>query len=222
MSDHPYGGGDRGTEGRRPGGIPRSAAPVVAGDEEVTPLDLLFQRVCSGDERAFESWMVQVEEPVRRVLGPWVRAVDVECVVQETFVRMWIYAPDRGHELSGRNASLRFATGMARNLARNEARRLRRRSGVVDGGLPEVAVEPRPLSDPALERIIRYCLDRLPGSPRAALLARLEQGFRDDDRSLAEGLGMKLNTFLQNVVRGRRHLERCLEENGAPLAEILP
>jgi DNA-directed RNA polymerase specialized sigma24 family protein len=223
-----------GVEGRRSGESPRPPAIGVGdpgalkggddpGDREApTPLDLLFQGAAAGDERAFEAWLVQVEFSIRRSLFSFARAVDVESVVQETFLRMWEYARDPGKELHGRNASLRFALGMARNLARNEARRFEREALLPTGELPDIPVEPDPSPDPALARLIRLCLDRLPGRPRHALEARIEEGHRQDDRTLAGRLGMTLNTFLQNVVRGRRQLAACLEENGAPLDEVLP
>ena len=39
----------------------------------------------------------------------------------------------------------------------------------------------------------------------------------DPDRSLAERVGMKLNTFLQNVTRARRLLADCLRRRGVDL-----
>ena len=58
------------------------------------------------------------------------------------------------------------------------------------------------------------------GRPRKAMEARLQGA--TPDRDLAEELGMKLNTFLQNIVRARKALAGCLEESGVRLAEYLP
>ncbi len=185
-------------------------------------VDQHFDRVCRGDRRAFEAWLVEVELPLRGSLAPWARAVDVEGIVQETLLRMWLFAQDRGRELEGEDASLRWAMGMARNLARNEARRLRREHLLPTGELPEPVTEGVRLPDPALRRIIRSCLQRLSGRPAKALRARLEDGFSLPDRTLAEALGMKVNTFRQNIVRARRQMASCLSENGAPLEEVLP
>jgi len=188
----------------------------------VTRIDQHFDRVCRGDRRAFEAWLVDVELPLRGSLAPWARAVDVEGVMQETLLRMWLFALDRGRELEGEDASLRWAMGMARNLARNEARRFRREHLLPTDELPEPPAEPVRTPDPALRRIIRSCLERLSGSPARALQARLEDGSSLPDRTLAEALGMKVNTFRQNIVRARRQLASCLSENGAPLKEVLP
>lgn len=188
----------------------------------MSQVDTLFEEVCRGSPRAFETWLTLVEIPLRRSLAPWARAVDVESVMQETLTRMWVFARDRGHELEGENASLRWAIGMARNVARNEARRFGREEFLPPEEMPEPALEPGPLPDPALRRILRACLERLTGRPGDALRARIQDGFSGHDRTLAESLGMRLNTFRQNIVRARRKLAACLSENGAPLEEILP
>lgn len=190
--------------------------------EDGSVVDRLFPDVCRGDEAAFEAWMGAVEGPLRRSLAPWARAVDVESVVQETLLRVWDFAQDRGDALVGEDASLRWALGIARNVARNEARRFRRERPTRSGRLPEPpAAPPRP-SDPALHRIIRRCLEALSPRPRQALQARIDAGPERDDASLARLLGMRRNTFLQNIVRARKQMAACLEENGAPLAEFLP
>jgi DNA-directed RNA polymerase specialized sigma24 family protein len=187
----------------------------------VSHLDTLFTAACGGDDEAFEAWMAEVELPVWKSLAPYARAVDVEGVVQETLLRMWMFATDRGHTLKGENASLRFALGMARNVARNEARRFRREVHLPPEGLPEPEVEPAPLPDPALARLIQVCMERLARRPREALQTRLERGHELPDRGLAEALGMTLNTFLQNIVRARKQLSGCLKEQGAPIEEVL-
>lgn len=187
----------------------------------MTAIDQAFAQASDGDERAFARWLSLVEIPLRRGLAPFARAVDAEGVLQETLHRVWIFAQERGHTLTGENASLRWTLGVARNVARNEARRFNREYALPPEELSEPAVEPEPVSDPALARIIRRCLEALPPRLREALQARLERGHLLSDRSLAQALGLKSNTFVQNVLRGRRHLAACMEENGAPLNEVL-
>lgn len=187
----------------------------------MTAIDRAFALASTGDEEAFAHWLSLVEIPLRRRLAPFARAVDEEGVLQETLHRVWIFALDRGHTLTGENASLRWALCVALNVARNEARRFGREDILPPELLPDSVVHPEPPTDPALARIIRRCLEALPRRPREALQARLERGHLLDDRALAQALGLKRNTFLQNVVRGRRQLSACLEENGAPLNEVL-
>lgn len=187
----------------------------------VTDPDATFLRACGGDREAFADWIGAVEAPIRRSLARYARAVDVESVMQETLLRMWLYAQDRGAELRGEAASLRFAVGMARNIARSEARRMGRVSFLPSEEVPEVEVQPDPPPDPALRRAIEACLKQLKGKPLAALMARLQHQETLADRELAKLTDMTLNTFLQNVVRARRAVAECLSRRGVALEEVL-
>lgn len=194
----------------------------MADYEAADRIEEAFRLAGSGDMEAFAWWMGMVEMPLRRSLRRFARAVDVEAVVQETLVRMWLAAGDPERQWSGPAASLKFAYRVARNVALEEVRRYRR-DRFVDlaelDGLPEGSVEPDP-PDPALRRAIEDCVQRLPRQPRKALTARARAGGQPD-REIAAGLRMKLNTFLQNIVRARRLLADCLERRGVRLAEIL-
>lgn len=168
------------------------------------------------DVGGFARWMSLVERPLRASLRRFARAVDVEVVLQETFLRMWIAVGD-ARELTGENASLRFALRMARLVALEEVRRLRHERLVpIDELEPsdEPSVLPVPIRDEGLLHAIRDCIDRLSGSPKRALLLRLHGGHRHSDRFLASRVGMQLNTFLQNVVRARRSVAECLQGKG--------
>lgn len=57
-----------------------------------------------------------------------------------------------------------------------------------------------------------------PGQAGGALAARLQSGGSVPDERLAERLGMRTNTFLQNVTRARRLLAECLRRRGVDLA----
>ena len=188
----------------------------------MTVIDERFAAARRGDLAAFEEWMGRVERPIRASLRPYARAVDVEGVVQETLTRMWILTRDPvGRVLTGENASLRFAIVLARNLARNEARRNRREDHLPPEDMPDVPVEPAAAPDPALRRAIQACLDQLARRPLEALRARLEVGALMGDRAAAESVAMTINTFLQNVVRARQQLLHCLEGKGVPAAELV-
>ena len=178
-----------------------------------TDPDAAFLRACAGDRDSFADWMGAVEAPIRRSLSRFARAVDVESVMQETFLRMWVYAQDRGTELRGPNAAMRFAIGMARNVARSEARRTGRVTFLPPEELPEVEVQPDPLPDLGLRQAIVDCLGRLKGKPLEALRVRISMS-AVGDRELARAVGMTLNTFLQNVVRARRAVAECLKRRG--------
>ncbi len=185
-------------------------------------LDELFRLACVGGPEAFAEWMRMLEIPLRRSLRRFARAVDVEVVVQETFMRMWLVATDPGRTLEGTDASLKFAFRVARNVALEEIRR-NRADRFVDleklEDLPEGTYDPPP-GDPALAGAIAECFERLPAKPRRALLARLN-GDSLADSALAAHMRMRLNTFLQNIVRARRSMEKCLEGKGVRLEEVM-
>ncbi len=185
-------------------------------------LDRLFTAARSGDTDAFARWMSLVEIPLRRALSRFSRHVDVEVVVQETLLRMWILANDPDRQLEGENAPIRFANVVARNVAEEELRRSRPTLAVeVDhlDVLPEGRIDPI-LPDPALKKRIRESIERLPGKLRSAILARIRE-IHLPDKHLAEALRIKLNTFLQSVVRARRSVRECLARKGVRLEEVL-
>src|SRR5437867_4005885 len=84
-----------------------------------------FRRSGTGNETAFAEWMSIVEIPLRLSLRRFARVVDVEAILQETLVRMWLVARDPRRILQGASASLRFAYRVARNVVREEVRRNR-------------------------------------------------------------------------------------------------
>lgn len=179
-------------------------------------LDVDLPDIAAGDPDAFARWVARAEDRVRGSLMGLAAHVDVEAVLQETLLRMWQVAP-RVRPDGRPNALLRLAIRAARNLAISELRKARVRPTVVERfeRLPEpTAVMRGP--DPLLRRVIAACRERLPGKPATALLARL-QGPGRPDRELAEAVGMKLNTFLQNVTRARKLLGECLGKHGVDL-----
>ncbi len=187
----------------------------------MTEIDVAFERVRAGDAEAFAAWLRLVEIPLRGSLRRFARIVDVESVMQEGLLRIWRLAPGLGME--GENASLRYAHRLLHNLAVSEGRRLRRFEplGAVPQADPATEVpDPDPPSDPFLRRAVEDCLGRLPRQPRLAILARLREGGVRPDRDLAQGLNMTRNTFLQNVVRARRLLARCLQARGVTLGGL--
>jgi len=144
--------------------------------------------------------------------------------MQETLLRIWQVVPRFTPD--GRpNGLLRLALRIARNRAIDETRR--GRGELVDLETLERALEeaaehaaPAP-PDPLLRRVIDECRERLPPQPARALTARLEGDGTQPDRALAMGVGMRLNTFLQNVSRARRLLLACLEAHGVSVKEAL-
>ena len=172
-------------------------------------LDVHLTQIVAGDADAFARWLGAAEQTVRLSLASFATVVDVEAVLQESLLRVWQVAP-RFVADGEPNGLLRLAIRIGRNLAVSELRRTRTQPVEdIEPHLPEVRpIEP----DPMLRQAILECRDMLPAKPRQALDARLEGG--DEDRTLAERLGMQLNTFLQNFARARKLLAECLGKRG--------
>lgn len=197
---------------------PGAAATTPPTTTAPTAIDRAFAGTRAGNARAFAAWVRLTESQLRRGLRPFAPHVDVEAVLQEGLLRMWKLAP--ALRLTGPDASLRYALRIVKNLAISEARRNARLTPLeleALDRLPEVSVDPDPLPDPRLRQLIEKCIALLPNRPRHALLARLDDSGRASDRELAANLRMKLNTFLQNIVRARRLVAECLARHGVTL-----
>jgi RNA polymerase sigma-70 factor (ECF subfamily) len=181
-------------------------------------LDEHLPAIAAGDAGAFGRWIAGAEPGLRRSLRPFAARVDVEAVLQEVLLRTWQVAPR--HAPDGRaNSLLRVSLRIARNLAVDEVRRAR--VAPADDETLERALgadPPEPKGpDPLLRRIIEECRRLLPGKPAEVLAARLQAGGAEPDETLAERLGMRLNTFLQNFGRARKMLAECLTRHKVDL-----
>jgi len=179
-------------------------------------LDVHLAGIVGGDTAAFARWLAGAEPAVRLSLRSFATVIDVEAVLQEALLRVWQVAAR--FEPDGRpNGLVRFGVRIARNLAISECRRMRA-AAVAEP--PEVPVEPA-APDPLLRSAIVECRDKLPPKPREALDARLASAGARADEELAESLGMRLNTFLQNFTRARQLLADCLRKRGIRIDEEL-
>lgn len=184
-------------------------------------LDHHLPGIAAADPEAFAAWLPAAERSLRRGLASFARSVDVEAVLQEALLRTWQVAP-RVEPDGKPNALLRLSQRIATNLAISETRRQRRSTAVdpkllADGIDESQQVEPV-APDPFLRETIARCRDKLPPKPGAALAARLDGAGGRPDLTLAEGIGMTKNTFLQNITRARQLLLQCLKGSGFDLA----
>jgi RNA polymerase sigma-70 factor (ECF subfamily) len=192
----------------------------------MTDLDVHLQEIVKGDKAAFGGWVAGAEATLRGSLRSFAASVDVEAVVQETLLRSWQVA-GRVQPDAKPNSLLRFALRVGRNLALSEARRRRVLPATNDDEgferlMAFIADEGPAPADPFLRRAIQICLSLLPGKPREAIQARLKASGWESDQAIANRLGLKLNTLLQNVTRARRALAECLKGRGIALEEELP
>jgi len=185
--------------------------------------DDLLPAISAGDATAFARWLAGAEDRLRGSLRSFAERVDVEAVLQEALVRVWQVAPrvvpdSRPHTL------LRLAIRIARNLAVSDLRQ--RRLEPVDGDVLErLAADtdtftpaPDRWRDPLLRRAIEECRRRLPAKPALALQLRLGNADAEPDAQLAQRVGMRPNSFLQNIARARRFLADCLRKRGIDIA----
>lgn len=188
-------------------------------------LDGYLGEIVAGDADAFGRWVACAEPEVRASLRPLAAMVDAEAVLQEALLRVWQTAP-RFRPDGEPNGLLRLAVRIARNLALGEVRRTRPEltdSAELEGALLERSgADPRGAPDPLLRRLIEECRKMLPGKPAQALEQRLLSWGAEPDEVLAQRVGMKLNTFLQNFTRARRFLAECLKGRGVDLEAELP
>jgi RNA polymerase sigma-70 factor (ECF subfamily) len=179
----------------------------------------LLSRIQAGDADAFGAWAAACEQQVRVTLRTFATLVDTEAVLQEALLRVWQVAPRFTHD--GRpNGLLRFAVRTARNCALSELRRSSPSSDALDALERQLEADAHvaPITpDPHLRAAIAACRQKLPPQPATALTQRLESGGVDDDSTLAQRVGMSLNTFLQNFSRARKLLRACLEKAGITL-----
>ncbi len=175
-------------------------------------LDVHLSAIVVGDAAAFGRWLACAEAPVRASLRSFAAKVDVEAVLQEALLRTWQVAPN--HKPDGReNSLLRLSKRIAKNHAIDETRRARStpmEEESLERAVSDADVGTAATPDPFLRRWIEHCRALLAGKPAEALTARLENAGADADETLAEHLGMRLNTFLQNVTRARKQLAECL------------
>jgi RNA polymerase sigma-70 factor (ECF subfamily) len=186
----------------------------------IDDLDRHLPAIVVGDADAFGRWVAGAEPILRRSLRAFATAVDAEAILQETLLRVWQIAP-RCRSDGNPNGLLRLGLCAARNLAISELRR--QRSALVElEELEKLAnrdVDAWSPPDPHLRQAIADCQKKLPKQPRSALAARLQNAGSDSDNQLAAALGMRLNTFLQNITRARKLLTECLGRAGIDLAE---
>ena len=183
-------------------------------------LDTHLEAIAAGDPSAFAAWVAGAEHSIRASLRGFARTVDIEVVVQETLLRAWQVAPRVQPDGRG-NSLLRLSLRTARNLAIDEVRRAGKPPPVTvdtdrSSELAAHPIEP----DPMLRQAIGLCREKLPAQPARALDARIGSGGTAPDETLATELGMRLNTFLQNVTRARKLLADCLRRAGIELAEV--
>ena len=184
---------------------------------------VLEQAIISGDLDAFARWVARAEPRIRRSLSSFAGRVDTEALVQDALLAVWQVAPR--FQPDGRpEGLLRLGIRIAQHRAISELRRARVAPTEIEAlerAAAALAEDPQP-PDPLLRRLIQGCRDKLPERPARALAQRLAAHGGRSDAELAQELGMRLNTFLQNIRRARLALADCLQSQGVSLDGLAP
>lgn len=188
---------------------------MAGSSQQVDPDDALMEAIANRDAAAFAQWLAGSEPKIRRGLASFAHLVDTEAVVQEAMLRAWQLAPRLRSDGRG-DSLLRFCHTVARRMAIDETRRRQCPVPSTDEPTQEV-----PVKDPFFERALRKCHEELRGQPRAALDASLRPHGPLREAEVAQAVGMKTNTFLQNLSRARKQLLECLRRSGVPSEEVL-
>lgn len=172
--------------------------------------------IAAGDRQAFAVWMRGAEPRLRASLRRFAAVADVEAVLQESLLRIWQMAPRLEAHAEGSTLT-RVALRVARNLALDQARRLRAAPLDPEFFEPLDPGDERP--DPLLRALLLECEAKLPKKPGLALGARLSSAGARHDTELASEVGMQPATFLKNLQRARKLLSDCLAARGVLIGE---
>ena len=179
----------------------------------MTEIDEVFEGVRARRDFAFQNWITMVEMPLHLSLRRFARAVDVECVVQQTFVDAWKLLRQKGYEWPSENVSLQWVISVAWDVARSEARR----NGFEHLLPPHEVSEAEPGPDEkariALREAMKDCTPKLTAEEEVTLLCRLQHG-GFSEASIAGCCRKDVTTLASIVTKARRKVIRCLERKG--------
>lgn len=174
--------------------------------------------IARGDPEVFKRWFARCEIRLRQSLRSFAESVDVETLVRETAFRVW----ERASTITSDGRPeflLRWAVTVARNAARNQAKRSWREEPL--DRYAEAAGPVGVVPDLMLRARIRHCREHLPATPRRVLNEHLADGGQCSGHDLAISLGMTFDAVRQNLTRARRALEQCLLKFGINVREYL-
>jgi len=180
-------------------------------------IDQIFEQAGRGPV-SLQGWMTAVEIPLRRSLRDFASVVDVESVMQDALMQMWVMAQgDERPSLSGENASIWLAIDRARNIARDEARRAGCEALLPTDGMPDPDEILRPdQRSLELEEALYGCKHKQDHESLPTLRWRLElPGL--PDATVTKYCGMPLHIFSRAVTGATRRVAHCLEHQGIVL-----
>ena len=164
----------------------------------------LARRVHDGDRWAFEQLARRYLRPVHAVVASHLaEPADIEDAAQETFLR----ALERIHTFDPDRPFAPWLYQIARNVARNRRKWLRRRERESGPATDVPAREPGPVGNverAEVRRLVRAAMERLPEQRRDAFRLFDVEGYSADE--VAQLMGISAGTVRSHVHHARRQL----------------
>jgi RNA polymerase sigma-70 factor (ECF subfamily) len=169
----------------------------------------LAVRVQGGDSSAFEQLAKKYMRPVYAVVSSFITGQeDIDDSAQETFLR----ALEKIHSYNPRRPFAPWLYQVARNVARNRLKYLKRREHEKLGDVTEGVARDDPERHAELSELrtrVAAAIESLPERQRRAFRLHDIDGFKATE--IAEMLGVTDGTVRANVHHARRELRKLLE-----------
>lgn len=183
--------------------------PPAAQAERENPDRALMQRVQQGDDAAFDKVVETHQKSVHAFLqARLLTAADADDLTQEVFLRCY-----QARARFDTDSLLRpFLMGIARNVLREHARRLKRRKEVIWTELCLELENQEQTDDPLYDDVLGHlpeCLDTLGEPARKAL--DMHYRHRMQHATIGQRLGRSVGAIKLLLFRARRALKRCLD-----------
>lgn len=186
------------------------SSPVSPADSEA----LLVQRAAAGDERAYELLVIKYQRRIERLIGRFVRDVDlVPDIAQETFIRAWRALP----QFRGEAQFYTWLYRIAVNTAKKALLELKRDPLVTESALRsaegddetsrrenELISESTPESELAAREIaaaVNAAMEALPDDLRQAITLREIEGLSYEE--IAQAMNCPIGTVRSRIFRAR-------------------
>ncbi len=175
---------------------------------------LLVQRAATGDHRAFELLVIKYQRRIERLIGRFVRDVDlVPDIAQETFIRAWRALP----QFRGEAQFYTWLYRIAVNTAKKTLLQLKRDPTVTEAALQsageddetsraenELISESTPETELAAREIaaaVNDAMEALPDDLRQAITLREIEGLSYEE--IAETMNCPIGTVRSRIFRAR-------------------
>jgi len=168
------------------------------------------------DKTGYDDAFTALVEDQHVQLRAFVRALGVDAEWVDDLAQEVFLVALRERDSFDRQKDLgKWLRGIARNLVRNETRKDARRQRILHEGLAELLIDSNRLGaeSPNWEETwlsaLRTCVEQLPPKNRELIAGRYRDGRKAPE--LADFVGMSAGAIRKALMRVRRQLKRCIE-----------